>query len=599
MPPGAGLCLLSPVIKGKLLATALLALSRRRRTHVLLCLCTGLCFGQTGPSEIPTAQRLQQLATEHRWLDIVRLKPPLSRSADLDFYYGTALAQLERWSDAEIALKAGLHLAPGDPRFPTELAGLAFRQKNYPLAIHHLRLAIKLSPHDTYANDFLGTLFFLEGNLEASLKFWNRVDKPYVRNVKEDPLPLVAPALLDRAFVFSPSQTLRLHELIATNERIRDLEIFPHYRFDLTAREDNNAFDLFFRGQERNGFGATRWETLFLLFRGLPFSSIEPEYYNWHHQAINFVSQFRWDPQKRRAFARFCGPFDHSAKYRYEMLVDLRNENWVLTDSFTGPTQILGSTNMRRAQLGAGITGNTNALMQWSAGAEISYRDFRNPVGTALTPELVSRGYQLKQKLQLAALLCNRPENRLKIEGQASSQAGRLWSRQEESFEKVQGSLGIHWFPETVGNDYEMRQQFRAGKTFGSVPFDELFMLGMERDNDLPMHAHIGTRDGRKGSAPIGRNYVLSNWELDRKVYSNGAFTVAFGPCFDIGKIADRSPMLGSRKVLWDLGAQGKLQVFGSGIAASYGKDLRSGNDAFYVSLLFGYRAQRHTPNGD
>ena len=29
-------------------------------------------------------------------------------------------------------------------------------------------------------------------------------------------------------------------------------------------------------------------------------------------------------------------------------------------------------------------------------------------------------------------------------------------------------------------------------------------MLGLERDNDLPMRAHIGTRDGRKGSAPGG-----------------------------------------------------------------------------------------------
>jgi hypothetical protein len=61
------------------------------------------------------------------------------------------------------------------------------------------------------------------------------------------------------------------------------------------------------------------------------------------------------------------------------------------------------------------------------------------------------------------------------------------------------GGIG---FPRAEGNDYEMQQQFRAGKTFGTVPFDELFLLGLERDNDLWMRGHIDTRDGRKGSAP-------------------------------------------------------------------------------------------------
>jgi hypothetical protein len=69
-----------------------------------------------------------------------------------------------------------------------------------------------------------------------------------------------------------------------------------------------------------------------------------------------------------------------------------------------------------------------------------------------------------------------------------------------------------------------MQQEVRAGKTFGQLPFDELLMLGLERDNDLPMRAHIGTRDGLKGSAPMGRDYFLSNWEMDKNLYGNGIF---------------------------------------------------------------------------
>ncbi len=131
-----------------------------------------------------------------------------------------------------------------------------------------------------------------------------------------------------------------------------------------------------------------------------------------------------------------------------------------------------------------------------------------------------------------------------------------------------------------------MQQQFRAGKTFGTVPFDELFMLGLERDNDLWMRGHIGSRDGYKGSAPLGHDYFLSNWETDKNVYANGLVRLQLGPFLDTGKITDPFAGLGSREWLWDIGLQAKLRIFGTGVVFSYGKDLRSGNNAFYRVML-------------
>ena len=130
-----------------------------------------------------------------------------------------------------------------------------------------------------------------------------------------------------------------------------------------------------------------------------------------------------------------------------------------------------------------------------------------------------------------------------------------------------------------------MQWRIRGGKTFGQTPFDELFMLGLERDNDLPMRAHIGTRHGQKGSAPLGRDYFLSNWETDKNVYSNGLLTVKVGPLLDMGKINDPSSGLGSQKWLFDTGAQTKMRVLGVSVALVYGKDLRTGNNAFYATV--------------
>jgi hypothetical protein len=323
------------------------------------------------------------------------------------------------------------------------------------------------------------------------------------------------------------------------------------------------------------------------LLRGLLFLSVNPEYYNLHHEAINIVSLFRWDPQKRRAFAQFSSPFERSAKYRYEVTADLRNENWALLNSDAPPSSPLPSVNLRREVLEFSLASSASGQWRWSAGAEISHRDFRNVVpGPGLTPALLTKGYQLKQLAELGAALWRMPERRFTVDAKVSSQAARLWSEPAESSEKLQASLAWHWFPCTEGDDYEMQQQFRSGKTFGTVPFDELFMLGLERDNDLPLRAHIGTREGRKGSAPLGSNYFLASWETDKNLYGNGIVTLKMGPFVDTGKITDPFAMLGSHEWLWDAGAQAKLRLFGTGVVFSYGKDLRSGNNAFYLTTL-------------
>jgi Tetratricopeptide repeat len=531
-------------------------------------------------------ERLRELTAQQNWQEVIILSQSArAPSADLDFYYGTALAQLERWDEAQRAFMAGTRLQPGDKRFPLELAGVAFKQKHYPDAARHLRRALHLDPTDPYGNDFLGTVYFLQGNIEAALKYWNRAGKPGIVEIRSQPAPRLNAALLDRAMAFAPASGLRLPDLLTTRVRVDGLEIFPRYQFDLLARDDGK-FDLLFRNRERDGWGQGTPEKLFLLFRGLPFQSITPEIYNLRRLAINFVSMYRWDAEKRRLRARLSGPFHANPKFRYGLTADLRSENWDIRNSFQGPAPVLESFNMRREAVGLDFAAFESGRWQWSAGAEISHRDFRSvSAGTALPPSLLAKGYQLKQTARLDAQLWRFPERRLTLEGGVSSQLGRIWSQPSHSFAKVQGSLRFHWFPQSQGDDYEVRHQLRAGKTFGEVPFDELFMLGLERDNDLEMRGHIGTRDGRKGSAPLGRNYFLSNWEADKNVYRNGIFTVKLGPFLDTGKITDASAGLGSQKWLWDLGAQATVRVFGVGVAFSYGKDLRSGNNAFYVSM--------------
>jgi hypothetical protein len=111
-------------------------------------------------------------------------------------------------------------------------------------------------------------------------------------------------------------------------------------------------------------------------------------------------------------------------------------------------------------------------------------------------------------------------------------------------------------------------------------------MLGLERDTPLRMRAHRGTRDGRKGSAPLGRNYFLANVESDKNVYERGLVNITLGPFLDVGKVTDPVADLGSRQWLFDTGMQAKFRVWGIGFVMIYGKDLRSGQNAFFLTAL-------------
>jgi hypothetical protein len=392
------------------------------------------------------------------------------------------------------------------------------------------------------------------------------------------------PSLLDRALDFAPGTALLLPQLQTSQARVEGLEIFPVARFRLSASA-NGKFDAVLNFVERNGFGVNQWEALLSTLSGVAYQTIYPAYFNLGHSAINITGLVRWDAQKRRLEGGVAGPLHQNPKWRYRLGFDLRNENWEIRDSFAGPAPVLGALNLRREAATAEIQSFNSGRWDWSGRLEFSHRDYRNVVpGTALTPQLLLIGPQLKQLLAVHYELWRVPERRFTVTSSASSQLARIWSDPSEAFAKLQGALDAHWYPKSEGDDYESRFQIRAGNLWGQPPFDELYILGMERDNDLWMRAHVGTHDGRKGSAPLGVRYFLFNSELNKNLYGNGLFTVGVGPFLDSGKITDPSGSLGARAWLWDTGAQAKLRILGVGFTFIYGKDLRTGNNAYYFT---------------
>lgn len=523
------------------------------------------------------------------WEEAAKLaRGPADQSLELDFLAGLALARLEKWDEAKVAFDAGFRKAPGDSRFLVELAGIAYKQKDFRTAKQNLHVALRLNPRDSYSREFLATIYFLEGNLEAALQHWNLLDEPRLRSVAYVPSMRLKESIRDRAVAFNAPQVLTADALLTTQARLDNLGIFSSQRMQLSPTDSGN-YEATLHLAERNGWGDSKVEGLVSLLSGLPYATIYPEFYNLGRDAVNLTSLVRWDSEKRRISLSLSMPMYGDPGLRLRFYADARNENWNLSQTFLGAGTPLTDLNMRRAAVGVEVHSIMNGRRSWSAGAEIANRNFRNLSGLSLPVErtFFTGATSVAGWLGIQQTLLFVPERRFTLVSSAEAKAGREFADSLGPFATLRGSLRGDWLPRGKGDDYEMQAQIRAGATVGKATLDELFELGIERDNELWLRGHAGTIDGRKGSAPLGRRFLLANWGMDKNIYQNGFFTVKLGPFLDSGAVADSSGLFGSRQWLWDAGAQCKVRVLGSlTVVLSYGRDLRGGRNVFYGTVL-------------
>ncbi len=520
-----------------------------------------------------------------RWNDVVQAVPESPNvEADLRIYLGLALTQLGRWEEAKKTFKQGLHDYPRDARFLVELAGIAYREKRFAKAEQYLRRSLAIAPEDDYANNFLASIYFLRDNLEAALKYWNRAEKPKLSDLAFEPRPKLSPLILDRAFSFSRGSTWSRDQFLTTDALLEGLDLFPRRRFYLDAQPDG-SFDLKFYGSEKGVWGATKWEGLLSSLRGLPYQSVFPEFYNINGRGLNWRSVVRWDDEKRRASTEIDAPIAENPALRYRVYLQGMNENWNLTDTIAPNT--VAAVKLEKAVAGAEVQYILSGHWQWGAGAEYSYREYRNPIGIpANVAAAFTNGSAISLRSTIQRSLVRIPEHRFSIDSSATGEIGKFFAAPFDKYARIQGSIQTHWLPEERGDDFETRVSLRAGYTFGDVPFDEFFTLGFDRDNDLWMRGHPGLRDGQKGASPLGRNYVLVNADTDKIIYRGAFFTFRAGPFLDSGDIYDPSGSFGSTKWLWDTGIQAKFRIIGSfEFVLGYGKNLRSGQNSFFTTV--------------
>lgn len=534
-----------------------------------------------------SAAEIKRLYEAGRWNEILRLtRRSPAEPADLELYRGLALARLGHLNEAEATFRTAFARNPRDSRFLEEMAGIAYRQKRFAAAKKELRRALAINPKSAYADNFLASIYFLEGNLDAALKYWNRVDKPRLSDLTYDPIPDLDPSILDRIFSFSRGAVWRRDRFLTTQTQLQALDLFPYMRFDPEAQPDGSFHLAFDPGQRKSGL-CVDLPCIGTALRGLPYQAVYPEFYNLNGKGLNWRSFVRWDDEKRLLASEIAGPLGESPSRRFRLYFDGRNENWDIRNTLIRSARSPAGLNQEREVAGAAVQSIPSWRFQWSLGAEFSHRNFRSLYGIpAEAGPFFTNSSGIAAHSEAQRILWQFPERKFTLRAGAAGELGDFFARPLGRYGRIQGSLGADWLPKARSDDDALFTKLRVGRTFGPMPFDDLFMLGFDRDNDLWMRGHNGLVNGMKGNAPLGRNFVLSNSDFAKIVHHDPFSVVTAGPFLDSGEIFDPSGFFGSKKWLSDTGLQLTIRMLGSfEYVLGYGKDLRSGGNTFYSAV--------------
>jgi hypothetical protein len=467
---------------------------------------------------------------------------------------GMLAARAGDWERARQEFAAGRTQFPLDKRYAIELAGVEYRAGRLTHARRHLHDALALDPHDAYANDFLGTLYYLDGNVEAALKYWNRVDKPRAGLLDVFPPAPIPPAMLDRAVAFAPGEVLRLNEYRATEAWLRNLNVFGSVRMELAARE-NGVFDPILRWNPTPspvkaiaGLG------------GLPNQLYRYEFENAGHRAISAAALVRWDAQKRRLSGAVQGPLQGNPRRMLRVYADARSETWNLG----APEDF----RLRKLEGGASLRFQPSGRFYSETGVVMAGRSYRNT-------EFVS-GFTVAHALAAGYRILNAPENGFTLDADAQWRLGRFFAQRGGRYAKAEASISARWRPRP--DSYEAAARASFGRLFGNAPFDEAYMLGRQRDDGLQLRGLVAVRDGRKGRAPVGRQYFVANFDFFRQVWRPGLMAVDMGALLDAGVVSQT--VYGSWPRRWAVTPGVQIRVRapnGFAVVFSYARDPRGG----------------------
>lgn len=545
---------------------------------IFLGLAGPLSGSEPAPDTGPALVQARELVDAEHYLEAekllrktLRLDPGLS---ECHFLLGFALAKQEKWRASREEFAQVLILDPDHGSAYTELAGVEYKLGNNREAIRNLQRAVTLDSDIEYVRNFLATLLYLENRRTEALYHWNKLEAPRVATITYRTESELEPELLLRLFPLNEGEVFRRQQVLDIRWKQERFRLGPPFSWQITPRTVGD-WDL--EVALASGSVLSSLELLLLenAMRAPLYREVSFGYPVTLRSGKRVAGSVRWDEPRKRAMVSAWLPFVSSSSDSLKLGFDLRDEQW--RDRLSGSE--FAFDNKR-------ISVDYQYLFDGrrSLGLSGSYENQKlsHPELSATPPDdphFAGLGTDWSQKVGLTAS----DDVQLGINTGLDGFFG--YGLQGSRSYRVHSTVELRWLFERRSRS-DFRLALGGGYASEDLPFYHYFILGIGQDHPLPLRAHPTVDQGRKGNSPMGRQYLLANLELHRRVLQWKVLEVR-GLLFSDTAMVGARP-LGSTGHEWfqDVGFGFRLGALGQEwVEVLFGFDLRDFSSNLWVGI--------------
>jgi tetratricopeptide (TPR) repeat protein len=500
-------------------------------------------------------------------------------SADVYVYLGIAYGRMKEYQKAEETLRLGARLYPDDPRFHNELANLFLENNDVDSAKSELRRALSVDPDNNYASDLLATIDMSQGDVQSALRAWNKTGRPIVDDILHNYYLTFGSWVVRDAIAFRPAGVLRYDAWKTTEARLFATGSFTNVGLEIEPTPIPDQYNAVVRTTART----TSLTSLGIgLIKGVFNKTSYLDLWNIGNTGINFGGNYRWDTDRRRLEGGFRIPVPFPGLLHLELGNTWRSERWDLSPAIRSEYLPEARFDYKANILRLHVKQIPHYRVEIGAGMEYRNRAAKGDLPQLLTNSANVGRFSVDTNLRLVD---GRYQNRLRLEGFLSR-------------ESILGDTNFTGGTAQLNNRYTISKDTRtyvdwtikAGTTRGTLPVEDYFVLGLESHPQNPLRGHRVADHGRYGKGPMGTDFVLANFDVERHLKTIPLFnainipfiTVKWELFFDAAKTFDRHRIFQQGKLLLDTGGGLRFETPTNSFNIVYGRSLRDGTGVFY-----------------
>jgi hypothetical protein len=493
---------------------------------------------------------------------------------------------MKDYARAEEVLEEGSQRFTSDPRFHNEIAGTRLARNDIEGAKTSLRQALEIEPRNDYASDLLATIDMSEGNVEGALRFWNSTGKPIIGEVQHNYFSNFGSWVVPKASAFRPEALLRYNSWKTTEARLLETEIFTNVALEVEPTVVPDRYNAVIRTTKKTN-DATN--ILFGLVRGAIVKTSYLDFWDIGNSGVNLNSSFRWDPSRRRADGHLKVPLPLPGLLFLDIRETWRSEQWDLTPVIRSESRPRAEFRLKSTGIRVGLRHIPDHHFEIGAGFE-----YVNRAASGDLPELFTDSRNTGRLLLDTTFRFGSGvyQNRLRLEAFAARPSLRGDFRYTAGTAEINNRIAL-----TADARTHLDVTLKGGTSRGRLPVEDYFVLGLDLAPTNILRGHSATADGRYGRAPMGTDFVLTNFDVEHRLVRVPMFntfnlpylTIKTEIFLDAAKTFDRSRIFQQGKLLIDIGGGLRFETPSHSLNVVLGRSLRDGTGVFlgYIERRF------------